>query len=60
MEKRKRDGNLMKREPKDQHLLIRLSKTDLELINRLSVYEDISMAQLIRKAVKLYSDYYRT
>jgi predicted DNA binding CopG/RHH family protein len=46
------------RELKDQRIAIRLSNSDLELINKLSVEEDLPVAQIIRKAVKLYSNYY--
>ena len=46
------------RELKDQRIAIRLSNSDLALINKLSVEEDLPVAQIIRKAVKLYSNYY--
>lgn len=46
------------RELKDQRIAIRLSNSDLELINKLSIEEDLPVAQIIRKAVKLYSNYY--
>lgn len=48
-----------KKEPKDQTILIRLSKTDRELIDKLCVEEDLPAAQIIRRAVKMYSNYYR-
>lgn len=47
------------REPKDQTILIRLSKTDRELIDKLSEEEDLPASQIIRRAVKMYSNYYR-
>ena len=47
-----------KREQKDQTLTIRLSKSELDLMHKLSVDEDLPIAQIIRKAVKLYSNYY--
>lgn len=51
--------NIRKREPKDQRIAIRLSNSDLELINKLSAEEDLPASQIIRKAVKLYDNYYR-
>ena len=44
------------REPKDRRVEIRLSETDLKLLNRISVEEDIPVSQVIRKAVKLYGN----
>jgi predicted DNA binding CopG/RHH family protein len=58
MERQKRDRDLKKREPKDRTLTMRLSKSDVELLNKISTEEDLPMAQIIRKAVKLYSNYY--
>ena len=49
-----------KREPKDQTLAIRLSKSELDLMHKISVEEDLPIAQIIRKAVKLYSNYYNS
>lgn len=58
-EKRRGRGRpARKRELKDQRIAIRLSNSDLALINKLSVEEDLPVAQIIRKAVKLYSNYY--
>jgi predicted DNA-binding protein len=54
----KRSGN-RKKEPKDQTILIRLSKSDRELLNKLSEEEDLPLAQIVRRAVKMYSNYYR-
>jgi hypothetical protein len=48
-----------KKEPKDQTILIRLSKTDRDLLNKLSEEEDLPLAQIVRRAVKMYSNYYR-
>lgn len=48
-----------KKEPKDQTILIRLSKSDRELLNKLSEEEDLPLAQIVRRAVKMYSNYYR-
>ena len=48
-----------KKEPKDLTILIRLSKSDRELLDRLSEEEDLPLAQIIRRAVKMYSNYYR-
>lgn len=48
-----------KKEPKDLTLLIRLSKSDRELLDRLSAEEDLPAAQIVRRAVKMYSSYYR-
>ena len=45
-----------KRELKDQRIAIRLSNSDLALINKLSIDEDLPVSQIIRKAVKLYSN----
>jgi predicted DNA binding CopG/RHH family protein len=59
MEEKRRGKNIRKREPKDQRIAIRLSNSDLELINKLSVEEDLPASQIIRKAVKLYDNYYR-
>lgn len=47
------------REPKDQTILVRLSKSDRELIDKLSEEEDLPASQIIRRAVKMYSNYYR-
>lgn len=47
------------RELKDQTILIRLSKSDRELLDKLSEEEDLPLAQIIRRAVKMYSNYYR-
>lgn len=51
--------NVKKREPKDQRIAIRLSKTDLDTINKLCMEEDLPASQIIRKAVKLYDNYYK-
>ena len=51
-------NNIYKREQKDQTLTIRLSKSELELMHKISAEEDLPIAQVIRKAVKLYSNYY--
>lgn len=58
MEKRKRNSNFKKREPKDQRIVMRASQSDVDLLNKLSVEEDLPISQIIRKAVKLYSNYY--
>lgn len=47
------------REPKDQTFIMKLSKSDRELLNKLSEEEDLSVSQIIRRAVKMYSNYYR-
>lgn len=46
-------------EPKDQTFIMKLSKSDRELLNKLSVEEDLPASQIIRRAVKMYSNYYR-
>ena len=48
-----------KRELKDQTILVRLSKSDRELLDKLSEEEDLPASQIIRRAVKMYSNYYR-
>ena len=55
---RNSDAPVRKREQKDQTLTIRLSKSELDLMHKISVDEDLPIAQIIRKAVKLYSNYY--
>lgn len=50
---------IRKREPKDQRIAIRLSASDLERVNRLSAEEDLPVSQIIRKAVKIYENYYK-
>jgi hypothetical protein len=47
------------REPKDQTFIMKLSKSDRELLNKLSEEEDLPVSQIIRRAVKMYSNYYR-
>lgn len=59
MDEQRNSKNTRKREPKDQRIAIRLSKSDLELINKISIDEDVPASQIIRKAVKLYDNYYR-
>lgn len=58
-ERKNINTNGRKRELKDQRIAIRLSKSDLEMMNRLSVEEDLPIAQIIRKAVKMYDNYYK-
>lgn len=55
----KNNTYIRKREPKDQRIAIRLSASDLERINRLSAEEDLPVSQIIRKAVKIYDNYYK-
>lgn len=58
-EKRNNRSVNRKKEPKDQTILIRLSKSDRDLLNKLSEEEDLPLAQIVRRAVKMYSNYYR-
>lgn len=44
------------RERKSAKLNLRLSKSDVELLNRLSYEEDEPMSQIVRKAIKRYAD----
>lgn len=44
-----------KREPKDYKLNLRVSKTDMESINRISVEDDVPVAQVVRNAVRKYA-----
>lgn len=54
-----RRESVSKREPKDQRFVMRLSKSELDLINKLSMEEDLPATQVVRKAIKVYSNYYR-
>lgn len=55
----KKNKPTRKRELKDKRIVLRVSKSDLELFNKLSEEEDVPVSQIIRKAVKVYSNYYR-
>lgn len=58
MQEKKRKSNFKKREPKDQRIVMRASQTDIDLLNKLSIEEDLPISQIIRKAIKVYSNYY--
>lgn len=53
-EKNTETASRKKRECKDQRLNLRLSKSELEMFNRISYEEDLPMVQIIRNAVKRY------
>ena len=44
-----------KREPKDFKLNLRVSKSDMESINRISIEDDVPVAQVVRNAVRKYT-----
>jgi predicted DNA binding CopG/RHH family protein len=45
-----------KRELKDCKVNLRISKSDFDVLNNISLKEDLPMSQLIRKAVRTYVD----
>lgn len=58
-EERRGRGRPRKGELRDQTFIMKLSKSDRELLNKLSEEEDLPAAQIVRRAVKMYSNYYR-
>lgn len=51
------------REPKTRRVEIKVSESEIELLNRISIEEDMPVSQVIRKAIRLYGntwgrDYY--
>lgn len=46
--------HIHKRERKTDRLNVRMSNSDMELLNKLSYESDESMSQIIRKAIRTY------
>lgn len=53
-EKNNRTTRNQKREPKDYKINLRVSKSDFEVLNGISLKEDLPVSQIIRKAVRSY------
>ena len=51
-EKKETTGH--KREPKDCKINLRISKSDFDVLNGISMKEDLPISQIIRKAVRTY------
>lgn len=45
---------IKKREPKDCKINLRISKSDFDVLNGISLKEDLPVSQIIRKAVREY------
>ena len=45
----------MVREPKTQALTVRFSEKDAEMLRKLSEQQDVSAAQIVRKALREYA-----
>ena len=52
---KKKDVNAgYKREPKDCKINLRISKSDFDVLNGISLKDDLPISQIIRKAVRAY------
>ena len=58
MEKRKNESKFTKREPKDRRIVVRATQTEVDILNKLSADEDLPISQIIRKAIRVYNNYY--
>ena len=54
MSEKQNSAPIRKREPKECKVNLRISKSDFDVLNIISLKEDLPMSQIIRKAVRKY------